>query len=622
MTTSAISTTEHAAPAESLVLLSGNEAIARAAVEAGVLVAVGYPGTPSTEILESIADRDDMDVRWSPNEKVALDVALGASLGGARALATMKHVGLNVAADTFMTAAYTGVGAGLVIVSADDPGMHSSQNEQDNRAYARMAGVPMLEPSNSAEAKECTLLAFEMSEEFDTPVLIRTTTRVSHNRGIVELGTRVERPVTGFKPDPAKYVMVPGYARGRRPVMLDRLQRLAEYSETSPLTVESGSGSDLGGSDFGIVTAGIAHHYVREVLPEARVLKLGMSYPLPMERIRAFSETVDRLFVVEELDPIMETEIKAAGIAVEGKAFFPQIGELSPDVVRHGFVAAGVLEAGTAGDPAPAPPTVARPPLMCPGCPHTPPFLALKRLGAVVTGDIGCYTLAALEPLAAMDTTVAMGSSIGMAVGMAASGGADKPVVATIGDSTFMHGGIQGLADAVYSQANITVLILDNGTTAMTGGQEHPGTGVTLQGLDTTPVDLVGLCKALGVAHVSVVDPYDLASTYSAIESAMAHLGPSVVITNRPCVEAPIKVRDLPYTVISDACTACQACMTAGCPSIIWSDETFEGRRKVVIDPVTCTGCTLCAQMCPPLAIVPVLPEPTPVQISAEEASV
>ncbi|MFV1970329.1 MAG: indolepyruvate ferredoxin oxidoreductase subunit alpha [Acidimicrobiia bacterium] len=581
------------------VLLSGNEAVARGAVEAGALIAVGYPGTPSTEILESIADRTDMDVRWSPNEKVALDVALGASLGGVRALCTMKHVGLNVAADTFMTAAYTGVGAGLVIVCADDPGMHSSQNEQETRAYARMGGVPLLEPSNSAEAKEFTALAFDISEEFDTPVLVRTTTRVSHNRGVVEIGPRIERPVTGFDRNPQKYVMIPGHARGRRPVLLERLERLSKYAEASPLTAESGSGSG-----FGVVTSGIAHHYVKEVLPDAKVLKLGMSYPLPIERIREFARSVDRLFVVEELDPLVENDLLAAGIEVEGKAFFPRVGELSPDAVRRGFSSAGILPKQISIEPAPS--TVARPPLLCPGCPHTPPFLALKRLGAVVTGDIGCYTLAALEPLSAMDTCIAMGSSIGMAVGMAASGGADGPVVATIGDSTFMHGGIAGLADAVYSQANITVLILDNGTTAMTGGQEHPGTGITLQGTDVPPIDLVGLCESLGVRDVRVIDPYDMGATFSAIEGAIAHVGPSVVITNRPCVEAPTKVRDTPFEVITDACTACQACMTIGCPSIIWSEEIFEGRRKVVIDPVTCTGCTLCAQLCPPLAIVPV----------------
>jgi len=586
----------------SRVLLSGNEAVAQGAVEAGVLVAVGYPGTPSTEILESIADRSDIDVRWSPNEKVALDVALGASLGGVRALATMKHVGVNVAADTLMTAAYTGIGAGLVIVSADDPGMHSSQNEQDNRLYARMAGVPLLEPSNSSEAKVYTALAFDISEEFDTPVLLRTTTRVSHNRGVVEPGPRVERPSTGFVRDPAKYVMIPGHARRRRPILLERLRRLAAYVEASQLTIESGEGTDVG-----VVTAGIAHHYVREVLPHARILKLGITYPLPMNRIRSFAQSVDRLLVVEELDPIMEDAIRAAGIAVEGKALFPQVGELSPDAVRRGLMTAGIL--GPHPEVEPSPPTVARPPLMCPGCPHTPPFLVLKRIGAVVTGDIGCYTLAALEPLAAMDTCVAMGSSIGMAVGLAASGGADGPVVATIGDSTFLHGGIPGLAEAVYSQANITVLILDNGTVAMTGGQEHPGTGVTLQGSGTTPVDLVALCEALGVRDVRVVDPYDLAATFGALESAIAHVGPSVVITNRPCVEAPVKIRDTPYQVISGACTACQACMALGCPSIVWSDVLFEGRRTVVIDPVTCTGCTLCAQLCPPLAIVPVRPE-------------
>ncbi|MDK1038171.1 MAG: indolepyruvate ferredoxin oxidoreductase subunit alpha [Actinomycetota bacterium] len=579
------------------VLLSGNEAVARGAVEAGALVAVGYPGTPSTEILESIADRDDMDVRWSTNEKVALDVALGASLGGVRVLTTMKHVGLNVAADTFMTMAYTGVGAGLVIVVADDPGMHSSQNEQDTRAYARMAGVPLLEPSDSAEAKEFTALAFDISEEFDTPVLVRTTTRVSHNRGVVELGPRVDRPVTGFDRNPQKYVMIPGHARTRRPLFLERLKRLVDYVEESPLTVESGSGTDLG-----VVTSGIAHHYVREVLPDGRVLKLGMSYPLPIDRIGEFADSVDRLFVVEELDPWVENDILAAGIAVEGKTFFPQVGELSPDAVRKGFAEAGILPRQISIEPAPS--TVVRPPLLCPGCSHTSPFLVLKRLGAVVAGDIGCYTLAALEPLSAMDTCIAMGSSIGMAIGLAASGGADGPVVATIGDSTFLHSGIPALADAVYSQANITVLILDNGITAMTGGQEHPGTGTTLQGVEATAVDLVGLCESLGVRDVRVVDPYDLGATFSAIEAAIAHVGPSVVITNRPCVEAPTKVRDTPFRVIADACTACQACMTIGCPSIVWSEETYEGRRKVVIDEVTCTGCTLCLQLCPPLAIV------------------
>ncbi len=579
--------------------MSGNEAIARGAVEAGVRVAAGYPGTPSTEILETLAAEADIDVRWSPNEKVALDVALGASLGGARAMATMKHVGLNVAADTFMTSAYTGVGAGLVVVSADDPGMHSSQNEQDNRVYARFAGVPLFEPADSAEAREFTKAAVTMSEEFDTPVLLRTTTRVSHNRGVVEPGPVLTAPIRGFQRDRSKYVMVPGFARGRRPVLLERLRRLAAYAEDGRFVSETGDDASVG-----VVTAGIAYHYVREVLPRARVLKLGMSYPLPVERIRRFAATVDRLFVVEELDPILASDLRAAGIEVEGKDFFPQAGELSPDAVHEGFARAGVIDpprAAVAG-----PQTVARPPLLCPGCPHTGPFLVLRRLGAVVTGDIGCYTLAALEPLSAMDTCVAMGASIGMAVGLEASGGAEQPVVAAIGDSTFLHSGIPGLMDAVYNGAAVTVLILDNGTVAMTGGQHHPGTGVTLQQEEARPVDLVGLCNSLGVDDVHVIDPYDLGATYSALERAIAHRGPSVVITNRPCVEAPAKLRDRPFLVHADACTACQLCMTAGCPSIVWTDETSEGRRKVAIDTATCTGCTLCAQLCPPGAIVPV----------------
>ncbi|MFQ5557002.1 MAG: indolepyruvate ferredoxin oxidoreductase subunit alpha [Acidimicrobiales bacterium] len=586
------------AAADTRVLLSGNEAIARGAVEAGVGMAAGYPGTPSTEILESIADRDDLDVRWCPNEKVALDVALGASLGGARALATMKHVGVNVAADTLMTSAYTGVNAGLVLVSADDPGMHSSQNEQDNRHYASFAGIPLLEPADSAEAKAFTRLAFEISERFDTPVMVRTPTRVSHTRGLVPLEPPEPATAPCFTRDPVKHVMIPAYARARRPVIVERMRRLQDHVETSPLTKETGDGDELG-----VITSGIASNYLREVLPGVRTLTLGMSHPLPTERIRSFAAKVGRLLVLEELDPFLETAIRAAGIEVEGKRWFTALGELNPDKVRDGLAAAGVLPEPAAIEPAPT--TVSRPPRLCPGCPHPSPFMALKRMGAVVAGDIGCYTLAALAPLSAMDTCVAMGSSIGMAVGLAASGGTRSPVVATIGDSTFLHGGIAGLIEAVYNRADITVLILDNGTTAMTGGQEHPGTGVPLQGTEVSPVDLVALCRSIGVSDVAVVDPYDHAATSAALERATARKGPSVVITNRPCVEAPVKVRDRAYEVITEACIACQACMTAGCPSIVWTDDTFEGRRKVTIDPVTCTGCTLCAQLCPPLAIVP-----------------
>ncbi len=583
-------------------LLTGNEAVARGAYEAGVLMAAGYPGTPSTEILETLARIQEVDVRWSTNEKVALDVTLGASLGGVRALATMKHVGLNVAADTFITAAYTGVGGGLVVVSADDPGMHSSQNEQDNRFYARFAGVPLLEPSDSREAKEFTKLGFEISERFDTPVLLRYTTRIAHSRGIVEMEPPEPHAPAGFERNPTKYVMLPGNAQARRPVLLDRLDRLVAYVQESPVTQ-----AEPGDPEIGVVTSGVAYQYVREVLPDASILKLGITHPLPIESIRAFARGVRRLFVVEELEPFLEEALRAAGLEVEGKAFFPRSGELSPDLVRAGFALAGVLPADAPAEPALEPlQTTPRPPVLCPGCPHATPYLALKQLGAVVAGDIGCYTLAALAPLSAMDTCVAMGCSIGMAIGLADSGTAPGPVVATIGDSTFLHAGIPALIDAVYADSDVTVLILDNGTTAMTGGQPHPATGVTIRGTEARAVDLVAVCRAVGVEHVQVVDPYDVGSVYVALESAIAHAGPSVVITNRPCVEAPTKVRDRPFEIVADACIACQLCMNIGCPSITWTDDWFEGRRKVDIDPVTCTGCTVCAQMCPTNAILPV----------------
>ncbi|MDR7530112.1 MAG: indolepyruvate ferredoxin oxidoreductase subunit alpha [Armatimonadota bacterium] len=585
-----------------IALLTGNEAIARGAYEAGVAVATGYPGTPSTEIVEYLATLPDVYVEWSSNEKVALDVAMGASMGGVRALCTMKHVGLNVAADTFMVASYTGVRGGLVVVSADDPGMHSSQNEQDNRLYAKFAGVPLLEPGDSQEAKTFTELAFSLSEEFDTPVLLRTTTRISHTRGVVELGDRHAPPPRPFHRDPAKYVMLPAYARQRRPRVLERLLRLAEVAARPEfLRVEMRDPS------VGVVTAGVCYSLVREVVPEASVLKLGMSYPLPLDAIRRFAGQVRRLFVVEELEPFLEEMLRAAGFSVEGKAYFPQQGELTPERVREGFARAGVLpEPGDAG-PANLP-TAPRPPVLCPGCPHTAPFLALQRLGAVVCGDIGCYTLAALEPLRAMDSCLAMGSSIGMATGLALAGTAPGPVVAVIGDSTFLHAGLPALVDAVYKRAHVTVVILDNGTTAMTGGQPHPATGSGVRGAPAPRVDLAAVCRAMGVEFVRAVDPYDLGATFVALEEAIRYPGVSVVITNRPCVEAPVKVRDEPFRVVLERCTACQLCMDLGCPAIVWTDETYEGRPKVAIRPDACTGCTLCAQVCPADAIVRVGP--------------
>ena len=585
----------------SSVLLSGNQAIAQGLVEAGAAIAAGYPGTPSTEILEVAAHlaAPGLAVRWAPNEKVALDVALGAAMGGARALAAMKHVGLNVAADTFLTAAYTGVGGGLVVVSADDPGMHSSQNEQDNRLYGRFAGVPVLEPADSEEARRFTVLAFELSEEFDLPVLLRTTTRIAHGRSLVRLGEPARAGRRPFARDPLKYVMLPAHARARRQSLLERQRRLAEHAESSPLTLELD-----GRNEVGVVTSGIAFQHVREVLPEAAILKLGLTNPLPLGRIREFAARVGTLFVVEELEPVLEDALRAAGISVEGKRWFPRAGELSPEAVRRGFERAGVLPSSAEPPAIPRLEPAPRPPVLCPGCPHSLPFLVLRQLGAVVTGDIGCYTLAALPPLSAMDSCVAMGSSIGMASGLAAAGTAGAPVVAAIGDSTFLHGGIQGLMDAVYNLDDITVLILDNGTVAMTGGQPHPGTGVRLDGGLGRPVDLPDLCRALGVQHVSVVDPYDAGTLAAALRAAIEHEGPSVVITNRPCVEAPVKIRDLPFRVDAEACIACQLCMNLGCPALLWTEDLYEGRRKVTID-ATCTGCTVCAQLCPAGAITP-----------------
>jgi len=588
------------------VLLSGNEAIAQGAREAGVHVAAGYPGTPSTEILEALARLDPdrrVHVEWSTNEKVAIDVALGASLGGSRALVTMKHVGLNVASDTFMTAPYTGVGGGLVIVVADDPGMHSSQNEQDSRAYARMAGVPLLEPADSAECREFTIAAFAISERFDTPVLVRTATRIAHARGLVRPGPVRAPGVSKFVPQPAKYVMLPGNARRRRLALLERLRALERFADESGL-----HRVDKGDVDVGIVTAGIAYQYVREVCPRASVLKLGLTHPLPAATVRAFADSVRRVIVVEELEPCLEERLRALGIPVEGKVFFPADGELNPERVRDGLIAAGALRPSARRRAAPADGEVSagvRPPVLCPGCPHVVPFVALRDLDAIVMGDIGCYTLAANEPLSAMDSCVAMGSSIGMACGLARSGGADRPVVAAIGDSTFLHAGIPALIDAVCNGTRITVLVLDNRTTAMTGGQAHAGSGANLRGDPARAIDIAALCRTIG-ASTEVVDPYDVAATHRALERAVASPGVSVVIADRPCVESPRKIRERPYEVVTDRCVACQLCVDLGCPSILWGNDRFEGRPIVTIETETCSGCTVCAQLCPTEAIVPV----------------
>jgi indolepyruvate ferredoxin oxidoreductase alpha subunit len=580
-------------PVQDVRPLTGNEAIARGAWEAGVRVAAAYPGTPSTEIMESLATypAEDLHAQWSTNEKVALDVAIGAAFAGSRALAAMKHVGLNVAADAFMSQSYIGVNGGLVLIVCDDPGIHSSQNEQDTRLYGQLATVPVLEPSDAQEALDFTRLAFDISEQFDTIVIVRGTTRLSHTRSPVAIGTRTEHPSRGFLENPAKNVMIPAHARLRHAVVLEREAKLKEYLETAPI-----NRWETGDASFGVITASTCYPYVREVLPNASVLKLGASWPLPEGLLRRYCASVERVFVVEELEPVIERELRALGIEVEGKRFFPRMGEFSPEVLRAGFEQAGVLEPQAQHSSWALEPLV-RPPVLCAGCPHTSSFMAVRASGARVAGDIGCYTLACLDPLRGMDTTVSMGSSIGNAIGMSKAGDT-KPVLATIGDSTFLHAGIPGLIDAVYNQANITVLLLDNHTTAMTGGQDHPGTGKTLRGAEAPKMDYEALVRAIGVTWVRKVDSYDLAQVYQTLREAIMYRGVSVIISDRPCVLDPVKIKGPALAIVKEQCNACQSCMNLGCPALTWEEETFEGRHKVRIDQSLCIGCTLCAQVC------------------------
>jgi len=586
--------------------LTGNEAIARGVWEAGVKVAAAYPGTPSTEIMENVARYpvEDIHAQWSTNEKTSLDVAIGASFSGVRAFAAMKHVGLNVAADALMSFSYIGVNGGLVIVVCDDPGIHSSQNEQDTRVFARFAQVPVLEPSDGQEALEFTRVAFDMSEEFDTPVIVRSTTRLSHTRSAVKLGTRRAPDSKGFIERPHKNVMIPAHARMQHPEVLNRVSKISEAMNSSPL-----NRVDKGDSKLGIITSGISYTYVKECLPDASVLKLGASFPLPETLIREFCASVDQVLVVEELEPVIEDALRIMGLKVEGKAYFPRVGEFSPEVLRAGFAKAGVMKAKPTEAAFEFAPMV-RPPVLCAGCPHTSCFMALRALDTRVAGDIGCYTLAVVEPLKSMDTCVSMGSSIANAVGMAKSGVETKPIVATIGDSTFLHSGIPPLIDAVYNNANITVFLLDNHITAMTGGQDHPGTGKTLRGEDTSRINFLELVKALGVKWARVVDSYDMASMQQQLREAIDFKGVSVVISNRPCVLDPVKIKGPAMAVDQDTCIACQSCMNLGCPALTWSDEWYEGRHKVKIDLEACIGCSLCAQLCTSDSIVPATVQP------------
>ncbi|MBI5102122.1 MAG: indolepyruvate ferredoxin oxidoreductase subunit alpha [Nitrospirae bacterium] len=591
------------------VLLSGNEALALGAYEAGVKVASAYPGTPSTEILENLCRYEGVYTEWAPNEKVALEVALGASFAGARALATMKHVGLNVAADPLFTAAYTGVRGGLVIVTADDPEMHSSQNEQDNRNYAYAAKVPMLEPSDASEAKDFLKVAYRISEEFDTPVLLRTTTRVAHVKGIVAAGEMETSSVQpGIVKMPQKFVMLPGHARLRRVELEKRMNRLREYAGTFPA-----NRTEWGDKKTGFITSGVSYLYVKEAFPDASVLKLGMVYPFPDDMIRDFASQVTDLFIVEELDPFIETHVKALGIACKGKELVPAMGELNSHILRKAIT--GRAE-GDLFEPVPVP---MRPPNLCAGCPHRGIFHAISRLKVFVAGDIGCYTLAALKPLSSMDSCVCMGASIGTAFGMEKALGKDSlgKIVAVIGDSTFMHSGITGLIDVVYNRGFTTVIILDNSTTGMTGHQPNPSTGVTLGGYAGTGIDIPALCGAIGIKHVVTVNPHDMDNAEKVLRQEIERPEPSVIITQAPCVLLPEMKRRKDkkrYMVIGDNCTGCRSCLKIGCPAIEWAPLTAEEAKKLgykesqkghsTINAVMCDGCGQCVTLCKFKAIV------------------
>ncbi len=582
-------------------ILSGNEAVARGAYEAGVKLAAAYPGTPSTEILENIAESyPSIYAEWSPNEKVAFEVGIGGSMGGGRSLVAMKHVGVNVAADPLMTFSYTGVNAGFVLISADDPAMHSSQNEQDNRYYAKFAQIPCLEPSDSQEAKDMVRTAMEISEKFDTPVMLRMTTRVSHSKGVVEFNDPVEYSGNKFDHDFDKYVMIPRNARVRHHVVVKRQAKLEEYTGNSPLNRVEEYGSKLG-----IITGGISYQYVKEIVPEIDVLKIGMSFPLPLRLIKEFVEAHERVIVVEELEPYYEEIIRAAGMtSVEGKKYFGREGELAPYEVAVGLHKAGYIDSVPEPYTGPAE-LFPRPPVLCPGCPHRGVFAALRKLRLTVTGDIGCYTLGGLDPLGSLHTCICMGASIGNAIGMEKVDGSDKGIVAILGDSTFLHSGITGLLDAVYNKSNITVIIADNRITAMTGGQQHPATGRTLMGEETKAVDFVELVRALGVESVRAIDPLKYDETLEVIQEEVDRPGPSVIITNQPCVLMPKRIMETPYEVDLELCNGCSLCFRLGCPAIYPSQEKNKrGKPKAEIDPTLCTGCTLCAQVCKPEAII------------------
>ena len=570
-------------------LLLGNAAVAAGAYEAGVKVVSSYPGTPSTEITENMVKYENVYCEWAPNEKVAAETAIGASIAGGRAMSCCKHVGLNVMADPVFTVAYTGVNAGLVFCVADDPGMHSSQNEQDSRHYAKASKIMMLEPSDSSECKEFTKRAFSLSEQFDTPVFIRLSTRVSHSQSLVDLQEPDKVDLKEYEKNPAKYVMMPANAIKRHTVVEERIKKLRDFAETTDLNrVEMNSG------EIGVITSGITYMYAKEALGDkASYLKIGMPYPLPEKLIKDFAEKVKKLYVIEELDPVLEEHCKALGLEVIGKDAFTLLGEYSVNMIKKAVL--GIGEPETV-HPENVP---VRPPVMCAGCPHRGTFYVLKKLGLTVSGDIGCYTLGAAAPLAAMDTTICMGASVSAAHGMAKARGAEfnRHLVSVIGDSTFIHSGITGLIDIVYNKGANTVIILDNSITGMTGHQDNPTTGKTIRGEATKQIDLELLCKAVGVDSVRIADPFDVKTFEKIVKEEVAKDEPSVIIAQRPCALLK-KVKYTGHCVITDKCRNCRQCLKAGCPAISAKDG------KPFIDVTQCNGCELCTHICPFDAIV------------------
>ena len=565
-------------------IMLGNEAIARGAYEAGVKVSAAYPGTPSTEISENIVKyKDVIYAEWSPNEKVATEVAIGASISGVRAMCSMKHVGVNVASDPLYTISYGGVNGGLVLVAADDPGLYSSQNEQDTRCVARAAQVPVLEPSDSQEAKDMMKLAFELSEKYDTPMILRTTTRLSHSQGLVTLEDRVEIEDKPYERNPAKFVMMPGNAKGRHIYVEKRLKQMAEDACTMSI-----NRAEYGDTSIGFIASGIAYQYVKEVFPNASVLKLGLVHPLPRKLIEEFASKVDRLIVFEELEPVYEEQIKSWGIRCEGKELFTVQGEYSANMLREAVLKEKVETKAPAQVPA-------RPPILCPGCPHRSSYYVLKKLGIHAAGDIGCYTLGAVAPLNVVDTTVCMGASISTLHGMEKAKGKDyiKNWVAVIGDSTFMHTGVNSLMNMVYNQGTGTVLILDNSTTGMTGHQDHAATGKTLQGDIVPAISIYKLCKSMGIENVVEVNAFDTAALEKTIKEEVSRDAVSVVIVCAPCALLKGQVFPNKCVALSEKCKKCGACLKPGCPAL-----TKNADGTISIDETMCNGCGLCRQLC------------------------